>query len=109
MIELKQNNAQYAVIALSGSLNYSNQMKIKEELIRLIPTDQANVVLDFAKVEFIDSACLAAIISVMRALKEKSGVMKILSPLPEVRAIFQITRLDKVFTIIDNLDEAAKA
>lgn len=93
-------------VELEGVLELGQEARLKEALLHLVPTDSANLLLDLSKLSFIDSACLGGLISVARFLREKGGDLKLLNPQLDVTSILQITRLDKVFSIFSNLDEA---
>ncbi|MDO8519946.1 MAG: STAS domain-containing protein [Deltaproteobacteria bacterium] len=94
------------IIPLSGNLDVSAQSRLRDDLLKKAPLSSEKIVLDFSKVEFIDSACLGALVAVARKLRKNGGDVRIASPLEEVRSIFQITRLDKIFQIFANPEEA---
>ena len=94
------------IIPLEGSLDIGKKTTFKQELWAKTPEGVKKVVLDFGKVGFIDSACLGIIIGFSRQLKEKGIDLVIAAPNEEVRSIFQITRLDKIFSIFDSVQEA---
>ena len=94
------------IIPLSGNLDVAMQVRLKEELLKKAPLESEKIVLDFSKVEFIDSACLGALIAVARKLRKKGGDVRMASLPEEVQSIFQITRLDKVFRIFSKPEEA---
>lgn len=61
------------------------------------------VVLDLSKVEFIDSSGLGAIVAAMKILgKERKLALAGLTP--AVARVFQLTRMDSVFSIFSTLD-----
>ena len=66
------------------------------------------VVLDLSSVSFIDSAGLASILSLVKGLPE-GGDLRIAGARDAVRAVFRLTRLDKVLPLHDDLDEAVAA
>ena len=66
------------------------------------------VVLDLSPVGFIDSAGLASILSLVKGLPE-GGELRIAGARDAVRAVFRLTRLDKVLPLHDDLDEAVAA
>jgi anti-sigma B factor antagonist len=66
------------------------------------------VVLDLSPVAFIDSAGLASILSLLKGLPE-GGEFRIAGPRDAVRAVFRLTRLDKVLPLHDTLEDAAAA
>ena len=67
-----------------------------------------NVVLDLSPVAFIDSAGLASILSLVKGLPE-GGELRIAGAREAVRAVFRLTRLDKVLPLHDTLEDAAAA
>ena len=66
------------------------------------------VVLDLSPVAFIDSAGLASILSLVKGLPE-GGELRIAGARDAVRAVFRLTRLDKVLPLDDDLEAAARA
>ena len=66
------------------------------------------VVLDLSPVAFIDSAGLASILSLVKGLPE-GGELRIAGARDAVRAVFRLTRLDKVLPLHDTLEDAAAA
>jgi anti-sigma B factor antagonist len=67
-----------------------------------------SVVLDLAKVEFIDSTGLGAILSVLKRMPKGSELL--VCRLNEaVTNMFMLTRMDRVFTICKTVDEAVTA
>lgn len=95
-----------AIVKLTGSLDVSLQKKFKDKLIEVAETEELDIVLDFEKVTFIDSSCLGSLVSFAKSLRERNGDIKLANPSPDVRSIFQITRLDRVFEIYNSNDEA---
>lgn len=63
------------------------------------------VVLDLSGVEFADSSFLGAIVSGLKKITGVKGDIKIMGLQPPVRAMFELTRLYKVFEIFDNKDD----
>ncbi len=67
-----------------------------------------SLVLDLAKVEFIDSTGLGAILSVLKRMPKGSELL--VCRLNEaVSNMFMLTRMDRVFTICKTVDEAVVA
>lgn len=95
------------VVELIGSLDVSLQVELKDKLLRTFAENRdGDVVLDFKKVNFIDSSCLGVLVSLTRKLRVNKADIKLVNMTDDVRSIFQITRLDKIFEIYDDVDEA---
>lgn len=106
MIKSSIKDGSVFVVSLSGTLEVSRQSQFKESLLKQVQSHPCCLVLDFKEVDFIDSACLGALISAARQLREKGGDIRLSEMNSEVTSVFQITRLDKVFKIFDKSTEA---
>ena len=64
------------------------------------------VVLDLSQVGFIPSLGLGTLVMLMRNLKKNGQRFLLVGVQPEVRTVFAITRLDKLFEMHANLEAA---
>jgi anti-sigma B factor antagonist len=68
------------------------------------------VVLDLSEVGFMDSTGLGAMLSCLRLMKAKGGSLRVCSLKPEVRRLFDMVMMDRVFDIHPDVETAlAKA
>jgi anti-sigma B factor antagonist len=80
-------------------------LDFKEDVRRHAQDAPIRVVLDLTQVEFIDSSGLGAIVATMKHLAPDRRL--ILAGLtPAVEKVFQLTRMDSVFSIFLTLDAA---
>ena len=78
-----------------------------DELWALVDRDGCRLlVLDWAKIEFCSSAVIGKMVRLDKRVKDKKGELRLCCLKPEIREVFQITRLDQVFEIKDTRDEA---
>ena len=68
-----------------------------------------NVVFDMSPLQFVDSAGLGAILSCMRKLSAADGDLKLCGLTKPVRAIFEISRMHRIFDIFPTRSEAVNA
>ena len=69
--------------------------------------DQADdIVLDLSEVGFMDSTGLGAMLSCLRHMKAKAGTLRIAALTPEVRRLFDMVMMDRVFEIYPDVDAA---
>jgi anti-sigma B factor antagonist len=66
---------------------------------KLIEEGNVDFVFDFNQCDFIDSTGLGALVSIYKRCAEKNGNIKLRSLNPDVRKLFKLTRLDRVFEI----------
>ena len=72
-------------------------------------TEQRNVLLDFRMVEFMSSATLGMLIRVHKKCREFKITLKFCNISSEIFEIFDITGLDKVFSIHNTTEDAHEA
>ncbi len=74
--------------------------QLGEELNSLVLVDNRNVLLlNFEGVEFMSSAALNKLISLHSKVKAAEGRLKLCNLRAEIKEVFTITRLDRVFDI----------
>lgn len=86
-------------------LDASNALAFKEAVVQRIAAGDRRLVLDLGGVEFIDSSGLGAIVGVLKNLAG-SGSLVVCNVKGPVLNLFRLTRMDRVFTIVDGTDEA---
>ncbi len=81
-------------------LDEINIMQIGEQLSQLVSAaDVPMLVLDFSNVEHMSSSALGVLITLHKRIREKAGQMALCCIQPTIREIFEITRLNEIFTI----------
>lgn len=94
------------VLEFEGVMDAEHSPQIKNFLAQLSKEDYSRVVLDLKKVKFIDSTGLGILISLMRKLTEHEGKLRLAGLQEEVKSIFEITRLFRVFQISQSVETA---
>ncbi|GKX49701.1 STAS domain-containing protein [Budvicia aquatica] len=86
------------ITPLVRRLDASVALKFKENIQEMISQGAINILLDFSRVDFIDSSCLGALVSLLKALNGK-GELAICSLNNNIHGMFKLTRMDRIFTI----------
>jgi anti-sigma B factor antagonist len=87
---------------LPATLVLANAPVIRAALQECIAQGSARLVLDLSRVEFADSSGLSAILACVTAARRRGGDVALLSPMPRVRALVELTRLDDVVAVVDD-------
>lgn len=95
------------VLSLEGRLDASSAKDIKEKVDSLSTESRVNLVIDMAGVDFIDSSGLGSLVSSLRTVNKLGGDIKISALQDQVRSVFELTRLHRIFGIYDDLTAAA--
>ncbi len=80
--------------------------EFKEELLKKIDEVNSNVVVDLSECEFVDSSFLGALVAGLKKATMRNGDLKIVGLQPPVRAMFELTRLYRIFDIFENEEDA---
>lgn len=86
-------------ISLCGELDVSTSDKLKEYLHKLADQEMLDMKINLEGLEYIDSTGLGVMIGVLKKLKVGNKEIYIINPRSNVRKIFNITGLDKIFKV----------
>jgi len=95
------------VLKLDGRLDASSAKDFKEKVGSLSRENRVKLVIDMGGVDFIDSSGLGSLVSSLRTVNKLGGDIKISALQDQVRAIFELTRLHRIFGIYDDSTAAA--
>jgi anti-sigma B factor antagonist len=98
-----------AVLALNGDADLHSANELRARLGAAIEAGAVVVVVDLSEVTFIDSMALGVLLEAMKRLRARGGVLHIVGPRPDVRRIFEITLLDRIFPLDATRSEALAA
>jgi anti-sigma B factor antagonist len=94
------------VLELEGEIDLHVSQEVAESLRPMIASKPKILVVDLAKVTYIDSSGLAVLIDAMQHVQQYGGKFAIGGAQESVRHIFEIARLDQVFQIYPDADSA---
>jgi anti-sigma B factor antagonist len=89
-----------------GRIDASCSGQIKDKVLSLIDTGQKKLLIDLGEVDFIDSSGLGTLVSSLNSIKKAGGKLKICDIQENPKQVFEMTRLDRVFEVFDDRDEA---
>jgi anti-sigma B factor antagonist len=67
------------------------------------------LVFDLRRLRFTDSSGLGAFLSCLRHVNARDGDVKLCGMSPQVRAVFELVRLHRIFDIYSTPEEAVRA
>ena len=94
------------VIALSGEVDLYTAPEFKQQLLEVIGQGSKEVIVDFSNTTFIDSTTLGVLVGGVKRLRPNGGRLSLVCSDRNITKIFEITGLDRVFTIYPTRDEA---
>ena len=104
---ITRSNGTVSVLELSGRFDAHVAPSVKEW--QDSHPSAANVVVNLSGVNFLDSTALATLVRGMKHCRQRGGDLRLCGVQQPVRIIFELTKLDKAFTIYPNEDAAASS
>lgn len=86
-----------------------NSSELKESILQFLEQGENRLFVQLNMVRFIDSSGLGALLSGYKNAASRSGKLVLCSVQPQVLAMFELTRLNRVFEIYSDLNEAFAA
>lgn len=97
------------VIDVEGQLVVSNRQDFKQALLDAIEEGARVVVVDFTRSGYIDSSGLGALVSMAKKLRDLGGDLRLAGLNADLRALFELTRLDALFPLFATRADALAA
>ncbi|EDX86106.1 hypothetical protein S7335_3809 [Synechococcus sp. PCC 7335] len=94
------------VFSPEGRLDITTAWQFRLKLQEAITQDTPNVLVDLAKITFIDSSGLTSLVAGMRDSDNVGGSFRLCNVHTEARLVFEVTMMDTVFEIYDTEAEA---
>ncbi len=93
-------------VEIQGEIDVYTSPKVKETINELIEKGNFFLVINLEGVRYIDSTGLGVLIGALKKVKENDGAISLISTNPQIKKIFTITGLVKIFGIYRNEEEA---
>lgn len=81
----------------------------KTIIFDLIEKGERKLVIDFSQCDFIDSTFLGALVVGLKRMTQVGGDIRLVGFRPGVRAMFELTRMHKVFDSYETVQDAVKS
>jgi anti-sigma B factor antagonist len=94
------------VLVATGEIDMYSSPSLREKIVSHTDKKAPAVILDLSKVSYTDSSGLATMIEGLQATGKYGGRFLITGINENVRDVFQLSQLDKVFEIYDDVEQA---
>ena len=103
----ERNEGSVTVLDLKGPLAFGEgEEALRETISRLVKEKKISILVNFEKVEFMDSSGVGALIKCLTSVTRAGGRLKGLRPTPLVQKILKITG---VFALFEFFEDEARA
>lgn len=110
MISVSSEMNDIILLTLKGKLVSSDDVEEMYLTIKeLISKDHKKIILDLKSVNWISSLGIGSLMRSLTTVKSSGGDLRLAGVSQKIKKIFSITKLDSVFQLYHNLDEALKS
>lgn len=106
-IHLKKKN-EVQVFELDGDVDFHTSPKLRDQLLKVIEQQSSKILVNLRKVGYIDSSGLATFVEALQKSKRSNSQIVLAELEAAVRSVFEIAKLDAVFTLAGSEDEALR-
>ncbi len=104
-----KNQPPVKILNLSGSFTNTTVAPARQWLEEATTDQPAYVVVDLSAVRFMDSTGLSTLVHALKRARALRGDLRLCGLQQPVRMIFEMTRLDQIFEIFNQVDDAIQA
>lgn len=102
----QRDSANAVVLAVEGRLTAAVAPQLRTAVSDLVAAGRTRLVVDLAKVDFIDSSGLGALIGALKATRVAGGDLRIAAAGEQVRQVLRLTNLDRVLHVYPDAEGA---
>ncbi|MDJ1169738.1 STAS domain-containing protein [Roseofilum sp. BLCC_M154] len=89
----------------SGILDSTKAGQFRDEVSALVQSGADTILIDLKDVTFIDSSGLGALVAALKTVRSAGGKLLICSINEQVRMLFELTSMDRVFEVLSSREE----
>jgi anti-sigma B factor antagonist len=105
-LKTEKKNGIMVINVKEERLDAHNSGELKTEMQKMFEEGNKNILVDLKDVRFIDSSGLGALVSGFKNAISHQGNLKLSGLQPQVKSMFELTRLHRVFEIFASTSEA---
>lgn len=94
------------IVEVAGQLIVGNRQALKDRILEELDGGARKFLIDFEETAYIDSSGLGVLVTLSKKIREKGGELRLANLNEDLRALFELTRLDTLFRIADSREEA---
>lgn len=96
------------LIRLQGDIDFSRSPALRGDLIGLLKQNVQRMVIDLSGVPYMDSSGVAVLVEALQTQRARKHKLILCHMQPKVKGIFEISRLNQLFAIAADVDDAMK-
>jgi anti-sigma B factor antagonist len=107
-LDVERASGDVVVMSVEGDVDLYSAPELRDRLAGLSDDGASRIVLDLTHTTFLDSMALGVLLGANKRLLASGGQLELVVSTPDVRRIFEITMLDRVFTLHEAREHALR-
>jgi anti-sigma B factor antagonist len=103
---VRKNGKDVVVVDVEGQLIVGNRQELKQKILEALDAGDRKFLIDFTRTGYIDSSGLGVLVSLSKKIRDEGGELKLAGLNEDLRTLFELTKLDTLFTISDTAADA---
>lgn len=105
-----RSEGEVSVVDLSGKITIGEgDVVLRETVETLLKEGRSKIVLNLARISYMDSAGIGELVACYKRSREKGGQLKLLNPSGKVYDLLQLTKLEEIFESFRDEGEAIQS
>ncbi len=97
------------VVQVEGQLIVGNRQEFKQQVLDALDAGERKFLVDFTQTGYIDSSGLGVLVSLSKKIRDEGGELRLAGLNEDLRTLFELTKLDTLFAISDDVGDALAA
>ncbi len=98
-----------SICRIDGEMDINTAPDVKKTFDNLVKQKKDRIVINMERVAYIDSSGLATLVEALKNFRKYGARLKLVGLSAKVKSLFEITKLEKLFDISEQEEEAVKA
>ena len=96
---------EFVALQPSGILDGNHGNELRNQVMDLVRDGSRTVLIDFQEISFMNSSGIGALVATLKSIKAAGATLYICSLSAQVKVIFSLTKMDRVFKTFENRQE----
>ena len=101
-----EHHSDVAVVKVAGEVDLYSSPELRQAVLTEAEGRPSKLIVDLTGVQYMDSSGVATLVEGLQKLERGGGELVLCGLNDMVQEVFKLTRLDSVFQILPNLEEA---
>jgi len=95
----------YSIIKIKGDVDLYSSPQLRKQILALA-NKKNRILVDFLDVTYMDSSGVATLVEALQMTNKNGGKLRLFNLEQPIKDVFELSRLDKVFEICENEQQA---